>query len=94
MPATLTVLREINHPRYPTVPMRLASETAEVSVWDNKLMKLDENTIGLKGSPTQVRRIFSPERVKGEIIGDGVNKPAETANLLVGKLVEKDIVSL
>jgi electron transfer flavoprotein beta subunit len=94
MPATLTVLREINHPRYPTVPMRLASETAEVSVWDNKLMKLDENTIGLKGSPTQVRRIFSPERVKGEIIGDGVNKPAETANMLVGKLVEKDIVSL
>jgi electron transfer flavoprotein beta subunit len=41
-----------------------------------------------------VRRIFSPERAKGEIIGDGVNKPAETANLLVDKLVGKDIVSL
>jgi electron transfer flavoprotein beta subunit len=94
MPATLTVLREINHPRYPTVPMRLSSETAEVSVWDNKFMKLDENTIGLKGSPTQVRRIFSPERAKGEIIGDGINKPADTANLLVDKLVAKDIVSL
>jgi len=76
------------------VPMRLASETAEVSVWDNKFMKLDENTIGLKGSPTQVRRIFSPERAKGEIIGDGINKPADTANLLVDKLVAKDIVSL
>jgi electron transfer flavoprotein beta subunit len=94
MPAMLTVLREINHPRYPTVPMRLASATAEVSVWDNKILKLDENTIGLKGSPTQVRRIFSPERAKGEIIGDGINKPAETANLLVDKLVAKDIVSL
>ena len=74
--------------------MRLASETAEVSVWDNKILKLDENTIGLKGSPTQVRRIFSPERAKGEIIGDGVNKPAETANLLIDKLVGKDIISL
>ena len=94
MPAMLTVLREINHPRYPTVPMRLASETAEVSVWDNKFMKLDENTIGLKGSPTQVRRIFSPERAKGEIIGDGINKPLETADLLVDKLVAKDIVPL
>jgi electron transfer flavoprotein beta subunit len=57
-------------------------------------LKLDENTIGLKGSPTQVRRIFSPERAKGEIIGDGVNKPVETANLLIDKLVAKDIVSL
>jgi electron transfer flavoprotein beta subunit len=72
----------------------LAAETAEVTVWDNKVLKLDENTIGLKGSPTQVRRIFSPERAKGEIIGDGVNKPADTANLLVEKLVAKDIVSL
>ena len=94
LPVVLTVVREINHPRYPTVPMRLKSATAEVSVWDNKVMKLDENTIGLKGSPTQVRRIFSPERVKGEMIGDGVNKPVETANLLVDKLVKRDIISL
>ncbi len=94
LPVLLTVVREINHPRYPTVPMRLIAETAEVSVWDNKIMQMDENTIGLKGSPTQVRRIFSPERAKGEIIGDGVSKPTETANLLVDRLVEKDIVSL
>ncbi len=94
LPAMLTVLREINHPRYPTVPMRLMAETAEVAVWDNKVMKLDENTIGLKGSPTQVRRIFSPERAQGEIIVDGINKPEETASLLVGKLVKKDIISL
>jgi electron transfer flavoprotein beta subunit len=94
LPVLLTVVREINHPRYPTVPMRLTAETAEVSVWGNKVMKLDENTIGLKGSPTQVRRIFSPERVKGEIIGDGVSKPVDTANLLVDKMVEKDIISL
>jgi electron transfer flavoprotein beta subunit len=94
LPVLLTVVREINHPRYPTVPMRLIAETAEVSIWDNKIMQMDENTIGLKGSPTQVRRIFSPERAKGEIIGDGVNKPAETTNLLVDKLVGKDIISL
>jgi len=94
MPVMMTVVREINHPRYPTVPKRLTAETAEVTVWDNKILKLDENTIGLKGSPTQVRRIFSPERAKGDIIGDGVNKPAETANLLIDKLVGKDIISL
>lgn len=94
MPVTLTVVREINQPRYPTLPMRLMAETAEVKIWDNKVLKLDENTIGLRGSPTQVRRIFSPERVKGEIVGDGVNKPAETARMLVDELLKKDIISL
>ena len=93
LPVLITVVREINHPRYPTVPMRLASETAEVITWDNKILKLDEQTIGLKGSATQVRKIFSPEREKGEIIGDGVDQPIEAARLLVDTLVKKDILS-
>jgi len=57
-------------------------------------MQLDESSIGLKGSPTQVRRIFSPERAKGEIIGDGANKPVEAAQLLVERLVRKDIIQV
>jgi electron transfer flavoprotein beta subunit len=92
LPALLTVLREINKPRYPTVPMRLTSKNAEVALWDNKVMQLDESAIGLKGSPTQVRRIFSPERTKGDIVGDGVNKPEEAAHLLIDKLMQKDII--
>lgn len=94
LPAMIAVVREINRPRYPTVPMRLMSETAEVELWDNKVMKLPEEIVGLKGSATQVRRIFSPERVKGEILGDGSNKPEEAAHLLIDTLVQKDILSL
>jgi len=92
LPALITVLREINHPRYPTVPMRLMSEDTTVTLWDNKEMKLDEETIGLRGSATQVRKIFSPERTKGEILGDGTEKPEEAAKLLVDKLIEKDLL--
>ncbi len=94
LPAMLTVVREINRPRYPTVPMRLAAEEAEVAVWDNAVMGLDVEQIGLRGSPTQVRRIFSPERVQGEILGDGPDDPEGAADLLVDTLVEKDIVAL
>ena len=94
LPALITVVREINHPRYPTVPMRLIAEEVEVTLWDNKVMQLPEETIGLRGSPTQVRRIFSPERPKGEMIGDGVNKPEEAAHLLLDTLIEKDIISV
>ncbi len=94
MPVVLSVLREINHPRYPTVPMRLKAEDAPVILWDNKEMNLDTSTIGLNGSATQVRKIFSPERAKGEIIGDGVNNPQEAAHLLIDKLREKDLLYL
>jgi electron transfer flavoprotein beta subunit len=94
LPALITVLREINQPRYPTVPRRMMSLESPITLWDNKLMKLPENTVGLKGSATQVRRIFSPERAKGEIIGDGIKAPEKAAQLLLDKLLEKDIISL
>lgn len=94
LPAVLTVVRELNQPRYPTVPMRLAAQTAEIETWSNQVLQLDEQQTGLKGSPTWVSRIFSPERDQGEILGDGVNDPTGTAALLVDKLLDKDLLVL
>jgi len=92
LPAVISVVREINRPRYPTVPMRLMAEEAAVTLWDNNVMGLEEESIGLKGSATQVRRIFSPERAMGEILGDGTADPEGAAGILVDKLVEKGLV--
>lgn len=92
LPAMITVVRELNRPRYPTVPMRLRSADAQVRVWDNSVLGLDVNTIGLKGSPTWVSRIFSPERTRGEIIGDGADNPSGAARLLFEKLLAKDLL--
>ncbi len=94
LPTLITVVREINQPRYPTVPMRLISGDAEVKLWNNSIMGLPTELIGLAGSATQVRKIFSPERTEGEILGDGENKPDETARLLINVLLEKDIISI
>ncbi len=94
LPALITVVREINRPRYPTVPMRLKAQETPVEIWNNESMGLDVNQIGLKGSPTAVRKIFSPEREPGEIIGDGTNDPVGTAQLLVDKLVSKELLHL
>jgi electron transfer flavoprotein beta subunit len=94
MPALLTVVREINKPRYPSVPMRLEAQDMSVALWDNKVMNLDIQQIGLKGSPTAVRKIFSPEREKGEIVGDGANDPTGTAKILVDKLVQRELLTL
>jgi electron transfer flavoprotein beta subunit len=92
LPAMIAVVREINSPRYPTVPMRLMADDARITLWNNKVLGLREDTIGLKGSATQVRRIFSPQRARGEILGDGVSNPQEAANLLVDKLIERGLL--
>lgn len=93
LPVMITVVRELNRPRYPTVPMRLDSRDAVVKVWDNKELRLDERSVGLKGSPTWVSRIFSPEREMGEIVGDGLNDPLATADLLIDKLISKELLA-
>lgn len=94
LPAMIAVLREINNPRYPTVPMRLMAEDAAIALWDNQEMKIDEQTIGLKGSATQVRKIFSPERAKGQILGGEDDKPEDVARSLIDRMREKDLLSL
>jgi electron transfer flavoprotein beta subunit len=92
LPALLTVVREINKPRYPRVPLRLLAEEITVPMWDNKVLNLPEDTIGLKGSPTRVVKIFSPEREKGEILGDGLKDPEGAAKLLIEKLLSKELL--
>jgi len=94
LPVMITVVREINQPRYPTVPMRLAAEAAEIKTWNNSRLNLDIESIGLKGSPTWVSKIFSPERDQGELIGDGLNDPEGTAQLLLDKLLSKDLLAV
>ena len=94
MPVMITVEREINTPRYPTVPGRLDAEDIAIEVWTNSFLKLDPEKIGLLGSPTQVRRIFAPERQPGEIIsGEGEQKD-HAVELSFKKLAEWDIVSV
>jgi electron transfer flavoprotein beta subunit len=93
LPVTLTVVREINRPRYPTVPMRLASLAAEVKVWNNEVLGLDPGAVGLKGSPTWVRRIFSPDRARGELLGDGASDPEGAATILIERLRARDLLA-
>lgn len=94
LPALLTVVREINLPRYPTVPARLAAEGAEIEVWDNRVLGLPEQAVGLKGSPTNVKKIFAPVRQPGEIVGDGESDPEGAVQELIRKLIERDLIAV
>jgi len=93
LPALITVEREINIPRYPTVPGRLDAEEAAMPLWNNSVLKLDTKTIGLQGSPTQVRRIFAPKREKGEIIPGTGDHRTEAIKAMTDKLADWDFAS-
>jgi electron transfer flavoprotein alpha/beta subunit len=57
------------------------------------VLGLDTKVIGLKGSPTQVKRIFAPSRASGEVImGDDAAGKAKAIDSIVSKLSEMKIV--
>ena len=89
LPAVLTVLPEINEPRYASLPGLIRALRHEVPVWTNQLLGMDAAQIGLEGSPTQVRRIFAPpQRGRGEMLPGGEDDPSAAAAALADRLAQ------
>ncbi len=69
LPVLLTVVKEINEPRLPSLRGMLRAKKQNITAWTHKDLSVEEEEVGLKGSPTQVVRIFKPpERAKGKVI--------------------------
>ena len=86
LPAAITVVKEINIPRLPSLRGKRTARNIELKVWTADDLELKEDNIGLNGSPTQVIRIFSPEHKKG---GDKYELPTEeSVEILYNKLKE------
>jgi electron transfer flavoprotein beta subunit len=83
LPAVITVAKEINVPRLPSLRGIMKSKSAAITTWGIKEMGVDANTVGLAGSSTQVIKIFFPQRVsKAEVLtGDAATQ--------VDKLVDR-----
>ena len=91
LPALLTVTSEVNKPRYPSAyGIISAYREKEVEIWEKKDLDVDEKRIGMDGSPTSVKRIFSPEpKGEGEIIKED---PKKSAEILFNRLRAKNII--
>lgn len=88
LPCLLTVVKEINEPRLPSLRGKMAARKAEIRALSAADIEADAEKTGLDGSPTKVVKIFTPEaRTGGEMLQ---GEPAEIAATLAGKL--KDIV--
>lgn len=65
LPAVLTVELELAKPRRASLPALINSLTASVDVWDAEDISAIKNMVGIKGSPTWVRKISSPPPKEG-----------------------------
>jgi len=71
LPVLLTVVREINEPRLPSLKGKMKARKAEIKQLTGEDIKADGSMLGLNGSPTQVRNIFAPEVKKDRKMLEG-----------------------
>jgi len=91
IPVVLTVLKEMNVPRLPSLKGRMRAKRAEIKTLSAADIEADPALIGLKGSPTRVIKIFSPPRKSGGMKLDGTS-PMDAARIVNPKLREQRII--
>ncbi|MFO7535081.1 MAG: electron transfer flavoprotein subunit beta/FixA family protein [Kiritimatiellia bacterium] len=86
LPCVLTVTKEINEPRIPSLKGKMAAKKAVIPVWKADDLGCDPHRIGLEGSPTRVSKVFAPPTRQGGEIFTG--DPDVTVPKLIEKLKE------
>jgi electron transfer flavoprotein beta subunit len=91
LPALLTITKEANKPRYPTAPGIISAyRSRQVTLWKSQDLNVEPGTLGLDGSPTQVRRSFSPPaKEPGETV---TVSPDEAAKAILSRLKLRNII--
>lgn len=90
VPVLMTVVKEINTPRIPSLKGKMAAKKAVIKTLDAASIGADTQRTGLNGSPTQVMKIFTPpQRTGGEKF---TGEPQEVAAALVKKMSEIGLI--
>ena len=91
LPCVLTAIKELNVPRYMSVPGILKAAKTQVKVWSAQDIGVDQSVVGLKASPTNVFRSFTPKPKGAGMAVDG-DTPRELAENLLTELRKKHII--
>ncbi len=85
LPALITVVKEINMPRLPSIKSMRTARRAEIEIAAFNDVGADETRAGLKGSPTQVKKTFVPMHEISSVTLDGTaeEKAKELAEILI-----------
>jgi electron transfer flavoprotein beta subunit len=90
LPALLTVVKEINEPRLPSIRGKMRAKKAEIPTWTAADLDAVPEYLGLNGSPTVVHKIYAPERKKDGRLLDG--EPPDVAVEIVSELKRLSLV--
>lgn len=89
-PCLLTMVKELNTPRYMNLGRILDAWNTEIPVWNHETVEVDPAHCGLKASPTRVFRSFTPPlKGAGQMLEGSVKHMAET---LIEKLEQKHVI--
>lgn len=89
-PVLLTAIKELNQPRYMNVKYIFSTANKEIITWSADDIDVDKTELGLKGSPTKVKKSMTKE-AKGA--GEIVEKPVkEAVSYVLEKLKEKHYI--
>lgn len=93
-PCLITCLKELNQPRYMTLNGINDCYQKPLAVYDYEILKdeplIETDTIGLKGSPTNIFKSFTPPQKGIGVMLEGADK--NTASDLVNHLTKKHII--
>ena len=64
LPAVVTVVKEINNPRLPTLKGKLKAKEIKIPIWGPENIDAQDKYLGLKGSPTKVVKIFTQKMAR------------------------------
>ncbi len=93
-PCLLTCIKELNTPRYMTISGIMECMDKPLQVFDYQALSgdalIDPTTIGLKGSPTNIFKSFTPPQKGHGVMLEGHNKA--TCDTLVNTLLAKHLI--
>jgi len=92
LPALITVVKEINEPRVPSLRGKMKAKKIAVPVYGLKDLEADPNCVGLAGSPTQVVQVFAPQPRGTRVRLDG--RPEEQAERLIEALKQDKVLTI
>jgi electron transfer flavoprotein beta subunit len=90
LPAVITVTKEINLPRLPSLRGKAKSRNATIPLWNAEGLGVDGSRVGLSGSATRVVKVFFPQRVqRGEVLSGDLSSQT---GYVVDKLRDAGII--
>ena len=93
-PCLITCIKELNEPRYMSIGGIYETYSKPLATYDYEKLKdhplIDATTIGLKGSPTNIFKSFTPPQKGVGMMLEGAGK--ETCEKLAGILADKHII--